>query len=141
MVKNRIGEMGQTICDDDFLKKAPQHQFKAVGDPLIIERMLLGELMNEILGAFNGAGDKLRIEEHIQREDPKLPLRLLVSPVNLDRIRQRLKGMKRQSDRQDNAEKRNRIAEMKQCGELSQVRIKEIEVLEECEGSDVGDNA
>jgi len=78
MVIDLIYKRCEIVRDKKFLKKPVEHELKPASNAEKINIVLLPKLMQQILRPLNGPCNKLRVEHHIEREDTKMPLRLLV---------------------------------------------------------------
>src|SRR3979411_1272723 len=93
-----VDEWSQPVCDKDFLEESPQHQLEPGDDTGVVKEMLAMKLMQQVLRALDGTRDQLRVEHDVESEDPHMPLRWVVPPVDFDGVAERLKGVERESD-------------------------------------------
>src|SRR4051812_26863028 len=54
---NIVHVQGQAVGNNQFLKESPRHPLQSTGDPLVIERMRLAELVQKVLRSLDRAGD------------------------------------------------------------------------------------
>src|SRR4051812_7581932 len=94
-----------------------------------------------MVGPLDGSRDELRKKHDIQRVDAEVGLRRLPASVHLDHVAQALEHMKRESQRQRNLQNHQRVMPVDQLGEVRDIGVEEIEVLEEKENADVGKDA
>src|SRR6185295_11218909 len=92
---------------------------------------LLGvKLMQHVLRPLDRTGDELRKIHDVERIDPEVALRLLLAAIDLDDVAQALEGMKRETDRQRDGQRRDRIVPVEELGQPGDVLIEKVEVLE-----------
>ena len=72
---------------------------------------------------------------------PRWRSALLAPAVDLDRVAHRLERVERQADRQDDAQRRHAVRPVENLGDGARVGVEEVEVLEDRQHADVGDDA
>ena len=107
VVKHVIHKNGASVGNDDFFEKAPQDQLQPTGGEVRIELAPTLDLGKQGRSPFNGPCDELRKKTDECRKVNQVPCGIQLSPVDVDRIAQRLKGVKADSDRKHNVEGRN----------------------------------
>ena len=99
------------------------------------------ELRQEVVGPLDRAGHHLGKEEHVDGVDEKVPLGLPAPPVDLDGVAHRLEGVKREPDGQRETEEHGVRGHPEGAAQSRDVLAEEVEVLEDAQDSDVGDEA
>ncbi len=138
---NGIHDEGKIIGDDHFFEEAPEHQFKTGEDVVGIEDNRSVKLMEEILRAFDGAGDLLRIEEDVERIDAEVAFGALMAAIHLDGVTHGLERVEGQANREEDVQEFCVIAEAERGGEAHDFFLGEIGIFEEGQHADVGDEA
>ena len=118
-----------------FLKNPHAMRFESGGDSFVIKIVLLVELMQQILRAFDGAGDQLREKHHVGGVSDEMVFRLLPSAINLDHVAEALKGVKRETDRQDDIHDWFWQLPANQMRQPDEIAGEEIEILEDKQNS------
>ncbi len=136
-----VHEHRQPVGDDHLLEEAPQHQLQPVGHPRTVELVDLAKLVQQILRALDGTRDQLRIEHHVDRENPWMLLRLLPAPIDLDDIGQALEGMEREAQRQDDVDDPLRVLQPQRMCDRGEARVQKAQVLEHGQDQAGGDDA
>ena len=94
----------ELIRDDHLLEEAGKDDFESFTQVVCIEPMLRLELRQQVLGALDGAGDKLREEGNEQRVIAEMPLGFDGAAVHVDDIAECLEGVERDTHGQDEVE-------------------------------------
>src|SRR6185436_2218725 len=136
-----IHEHRQPVGNHHLLEQAPGHELQAVHHALVVKRMFRVELGEEVLGPLDGAGNQLRIKHHVKRIDDEVPFSFVVAAIDLDGVAHGLKGMKRQAYGKNDRQGRNCVVQPKRLRGSGHIVIEEIEVLEERQDANVGDDA
>ena len=124
-----------------FLNMPHAIRFRPSVTRVVIEMMFLVQLVQDVLRAFDGARHQLRVIQHIESQIAKVPLRFLMTAIHFDGVTERLKGMKGKPDRQNDRKTLDGIVPADEVGERRQVLIGKVEILEECQHTDVGQDA
>ena len=99
--------------------------------------MPLPKLGQQMLRPLDGPGDKLRVEHDIQRKYSEMPFCRHRSPVNLDRVGDRLERVEREPKRQDEMQKRQADGNPDRIREQLDVSGEEVEVFENEECAEI----
>ena len=102
--------------------------------------LLRMELMQNVLRTLDGPGHQLGIIHHVERQITKVTFRLLVPPVYLDGVTERLEGVKRQPNGENDRKIVDGIVPADKVRQRCQVFIGKVEVLEKYQHPDVGQN-
>ena len=142
VIEDGIGKFYQPVGDDYLLEHAPHHLFEAVGYVIVIKRFLFVELVEDVLGSFDGAGHQLRVEHDIEGVDPEVPFGGMMSAIDLDRITHGLKGVEGEADGQNDVQERQ--GKGRPAGLVKQVVdivYEKIVIFEKRQDADIGDDA
>ena len=95
--------MTEIICKYDFFEQAPDDQHQRIA------RFVGGnhranelKLTQQIMRPHNRTGDQMRPKRNKSHVVDEMPRRFHLTPINLDRVAHRLKGIERDSGRQSN---------------------------------------
>ena len=85
-IEHRVHSYGHPVGYDDLFEKSPEHYPYSADSTLKIKPMLLVKLGQKVFASLDGAGHKLWEKHYKEHEYAKMPLRLNVSPVNVNGI-------------------------------------------------------
>src|SRR5580700_10769922 len=96
------------------------------------------ELREQLIGAFNGAGDHLGEERDIEGIIKKIALGWRLAAIDLNGVAEGLKGVERDANRQNHLKKRQRNVDTGMPEAGLQRGGKEVVVLKHAEQAEIG---
>ena len=121
-----IDEHRQVIRQHDLLEHAPREQVQPAPDGGASRAAVLLELRQEVRRLDDRSRDQLRKEGDVQRKAHQVAADGQLAAIDVDRIAQALKGVKRDADRQDDAQ-RPRLCDAEQRAEGIDEEIRVLE--------------
>ena len=100
VIEHLIDQNRGAVSNDNFEEEAPHHPKQTVADVIVFQLMRRVELRQEVGRTFNRPGDQLREEADERRVLDEIRLHAHVAAVNINDIRQRLKDVERDANRQ-----------------------------------------
>src|SRR5205823_632404 len=97
------------IGQDSFLEQAESHQRESPEKLVRLETRRMVELREKIAGTHNWPSDQLWKKRNRENEIAQRPRRLEHAAINVERVGQGMKGVKRNADRKENVEMRRLI--------------------------------
>ena len=99
--KDTVDHGCEKICQTDFPEKSAQQETPAGSQILRVPSSLCSQLRHQIPGLLDRACDQLREKRHKQRKAEEVPLRTLLTPVDIQHAGYGLERIKRNADRQN----------------------------------------
>ena len=127
---DRIDGGPDIVGDHDFQEEAVEHQAQTVRDVFVLERLLLVQLTQKVLGAFDGTRHQLWVEHDVQSIVAQVALGALAAAVDLDNVAQALEGVERQADGQRDVQYPLRVGPSEVLSQRHQVFAAEVQVFE-----------
>ena len=131
----------EVVGHEHFLEEADQRERRSAVDLIDVEFTRLRYLRDQAGGTLDGSCNQLREVRHVDGEVHEIGNRRVVFAVHIDRVRERLKGIERNANRQDDLQ-RGHVG-LHACGSehLDKTVKKEVEVFEDAEQAEIGDEA
>ena len=135
ILEYRISHRGAVVGHEHLLEQTPQDAPRSIHRRVIVEAVKLVELRQQVGGALNRAGHKLREESDIREEGGDVAGRLQLPAVHVDAVAQRLEGVERDAHRQNQFHQHTRrVAVEKLRGKL---RHEEVVIFKQAENTQV----
>lgn len=135
-----VRDRGHVIGDDDLHEEATDDEVEALGEVIAIDRTWLLQLRKETGRALDGSGDELWEVGDEEGEIDEVPRGLGLASVDVDRVRHRLEGVKRDANGEDDIQRRRGEAEADGIEKGGGVLDEEVEVFKEAEDTEVRDH-
>ena len=97
--------LGTSVGHKHFLAKAPEHLAKAVDDLIIFKGTRAKHLRQQVGGTLDGTCHELREEGDVGEEGEDIVRGGQLTPMNVDGVAEGLKGIERDADGQDEAQR------------------------------------
>jgi len=131
----------EAVRNDDLLEYAPHHQLDPTGHLRIGENVLFPKLVEHILWSLYRACRELREKYDEKGIISEVFLKVLFSAVNLNHVAHALKGLKGETQGENDVQYRYRIIPMKDPRRVNQATGKETQIFEGQENKACGRNA
>ena len=141
MVVNPVDIDGQMVRNDDFFKKAPEHEPEAVGRFFVVEGAPAPELRHQEMGAVDGSCQELGPERREEGEYPQVALRLRFAVVDIRDVAEGLEGVKGYPHRQKHVKERQVVKDIEGLQRFRGGPAEKIEILEQKQEADIEKNA
>ena len=136
-----VGDDADVVGDHQLLEEAPADQPEAAARMLDGEHPPPFDLGQQERGALNRPGDQVRKERDERRQVEQVAAGAQLSLVDVDRVAHRLERVEGNADRQQHAQRRLVPGHPGRRQHRVHVVDEEVEVLEEAQHPEVGDDA
>ena len=124
-------QIGDAVGDNHLFKHAPQHQEQAVADAVGVKIVPSVKLGEQVPRALDRARDQLREKRHKKRITEQVALGREFAAVHVNRVAERLEGVKRNPHRQKQVKPRLPQGNPGKPGERSQILPEKPKILKE----------
>ena len=140
LIEVLVGDGGEVVGDEDFFEEAPEDEMQAGGDFGGGDGARLGDLGEEGVGALDGSGDEVGEVEDAEEEVEERVGGVDLAAIDIDGVGEGLEGVKGDADGEDDLKGEGTDLDAEGGKEGVEVGGEEVEVFEEAEEEQVGDD-